>query len=77
MRRARILVPVVAALCALATSATTATAASEPTAIPEVGLATPTEEAALQQQLAETKPVIATRQEDQPGRRLARGAGLL
>lgn len=60
MRRARFFVPVSAALCALATSATTATAAPEPTAIPEVGLATPAEEAALQQQLAETKPVIAT-----------------
>ncbi|MFC7900273.1 peptidase inhibitor family I36 protein [Streptomyces griseoincarnatus] len=60
MRRARFFVPVIAALCALATSATTATAAPEPTAIPEVGLATPAKEAALQQQLAETKPVIAT-----------------
>ncbi|MEV8077428.1 peptidase inhibitor family I36 protein [Streptomyces pseudogriseolus] len=60
MRRARFFVPVIAALCALAASATTATAAPEPTAIPEVGLATPAKEAALQQQLAETKPVIAT-----------------
>ncbi|MEU1001215.1 peptidase inhibitor family I36 protein [Streptomyces tibetensis] len=59
MRPARVLVPVVAALCAFATSATTATAAPEPTAIPEVGLATPAEEAELQQQLAESKPVIA------------------
>ncbi|MEU4490144.1 peptidase inhibitor family I36 protein [Streptomyces purpurascens] len=60
MRSARVLVPVVAALCAFAMSATTATAAPEPTAIPEVGLATPAEEAELQQQLAESKPVIAT-----------------
>jgi hypothetical protein len=60
MRPARVLVPVVAALCALAASATTATAAPEPTAIPEVGLATPAEEAELQQQLAKSKPVIAT-----------------
>ncbi|MET9443098.1 peptidase inhibitor family I36 protein [Streptomyces sp. NPDC006610] len=60
MRRARILVPVVAALCAVAASTTTSTAAPEPTASPEVGLATPAEEAALQKQLAESKPVIAT-----------------
>ncbi|MCL6293170.1 peptidase inhibitor family I36 protein [Streptomyces sp. 43Y-GA-1] len=59
MRRTRVLVPILA-LCALATSATTATAAPEPSASPEVGLATPAEEARLQQQLAEAEPVIAT-----------------
>ncbi|WP_329304656.1 peptidase inhibitor family I36 protein [Streptomyces anulatus] len=59
MRRTRVLVPILA-LCALVASATTATAAPEPSATPEVGLATPAEEARLQQQLAEAEPVIAT-----------------
>ncbi|MET7505277.1 peptidase inhibitor family I36 protein [Streptomyces microflavus] len=59
MRRTHVLVPILA-LCALVASATTATAAPEPSAIPEVGLATPAEEARLQQQLAEAEPVIAT-----------------
>ncbi|MCZ9351309.1 peptidase inhibitor family I36 protein [Streptomyces mutabilis] len=60
MRRTRFLVPVVAALCALAAAAPNATAAPQPSAVPEVGLATPAEEAQLQQQLAESQPVIAT-----------------
>ena len=59
MRLTRSLVPFVAALCALTAGATTATAVPEPPS-PEVGLNTPAEEAQLQQELAEAKPVIAT-----------------
>ncbi|WCN07403.1 peptidase inhibitor family I36 protein [Streptomyces sp. M92] len=60
MRSARVLVPAVATLCALAASATTATAVPEPVAVPEVRITTQAEEAQLQEQLAESKPVIAT-----------------
>lgn len=48
MQRACAVVPVVAASCALAASAMTATAAPEPSASPEVGLATLAKEAQLQ-----------------------------
>ncbi|MFE9687716.1 peptidase inhibitor family I36 protein [Streptomyces sp. NPDC006285] len=60
MRLTRALVPFVAALCALAASATAATATPEPSPSPEIGINTPAEEAELQQQLDEAKPVIAT-----------------
>ena len=60
MRLTRSLVPFVAALCALAASPTAATAAPEPSPSPETGINTPAEEAELQQQLDEAKPVIAT-----------------
>lgn len=60
MHRMRILIPLLA-LCALVVGVAP-TAASEPlpSGVPEVGLATPAEEALLQQQLAEALPVIAT-----------------
>ncbi|MFF0561948.1 peptidase inhibitor family I36 protein [Streptomyces sp. NPDC004266] len=60
MRLGRTLVPVVTALSALTASAATATAAPEPSASPEVGFASQAKETQLQQQLAKSKPVIAT-----------------
>ncbi|MER5311531.1 peptidase inhibitor family I36 protein [Streptomyces sp. NPDC002773] len=60
MRLARTLVPVVTALCALTAGTATATAAPEPSATPEFGFATQDKETQLQQELAKSKPVIAT-----------------